>query len=390
MHEELIVNGVAIHEQDNSTFKQTALLTMSLRKRLLAGAVLLIGAVNMCYFYYDDHLIRFMEFYDTTQPPPSPIQRASRFSPPITGKKHARKIGIVSVLQSSTDRIKYRTAMETMECYALGHNYSYLVLNAVDYRNECSHKDISFQRHCIVAKILDAFEWILFVDADIGVVNENGSLEQFLDPDKDIIFYDRFFNHEVMAGSYLVKRSAFSKRFLHGWADYEFLLPKSFHGRDNGALHMWMTKQLPGSNVKKCEELWNASTDYNSLSRYTVCCRELLRNASAPNIRVLEKGRAWARDGWLTNSHWSPEIDFMFHARKEADKKIYNAEHIGQLAGPQFYQWFDTLKTPVILSECRNASLRWNHDPYLVASKISILRHLSSTKRRVDYESQRY
>ncbi|KAK6031849.1 hypothetical protein OSTOST_01981, partial [Ostertagia ostertagi] len=153
-------------------------------------------------------------------------------------------------------------------------------------------------------------------------------LEQFLEPNKDIIFYNRFFNHEVMAGSYLVRRSVFSKWFLRGWADYEFSLPNSFHGRDNGALHMWMTKQLP--NAKKCEQLWNASTGYDSLSRYTVCCRKLLRNASFPNIRVLEKGRAWARDGWLTNSHWNPEIDFMFHARKEADKKNYTTEHIGQ------------------------------------------------------------
>ncbi|KAK6044841.1 hypothetical protein COOONC_17654, partial [Cooperia oncophora] len=182
-----------------------------------------------------------------------------------------QKIGIVTVLNTTADRSRYRTAMETMECYALMHNLHIFGI-------ECSRlqKRIMFQRHCIVATILESFEWVLFVDADIGVVNENGVLifesslqpmaaslrwRNSLEPDKDIIFYIRIFIHEVMAGSYLtstafalssletsinnhhikgsylVKRSAFSKRFLRGWADYESLLPRSFHGRDNGAIH---------------------------------------------------------------------------------------------------------------------------------------------------------
>ncbi|PIO57225.1 hypothetical protein TELCIR_21371, partial [Teladorsagia circumcincta] len=71
---------------------------------------------------------------------------------------------------------------------------------------------------------------------------------------------------------------------------------------------MWMVKQLSGVDGTRCEQLWNASTSYSSLAYYT--------------------GQGWARDGWLTNSHWNPMIDFMFHGRKEADKIPYKVENI--------------------------------------------------------------
>nr|CDJ98243.1 Protein of unknown function DUF273 domain containing protein [Haemonchus contortus] len=246
--------------------------------------------------------------------------------------------------------------------------------------------NISFRRHCLVAMLLDSFDWILFVDADIGVVNENTKLEKFLDPDKDIIFYKRFFNHEITAGSYLVKQSAFSKRFLHGWANYEFSLPKSFHGKDNGALHMWIIKQAPSPGVEECEELWNAARDFTTLSFYTVCCRQILQKTISPHIKVLEKGQAWARDGWLTNSHWNPEIDFMFHARKEADKKQFGKEDIRYLDGPRYYIWFDTLRLPVILGDCEKEIIHWKHDPRLILSKSTILKHLDKWRENTDRE----
>ncbi|VDO65749.1 unnamed protein product [Haemonchus placei] len=364
-----------------------------LKKQLLAGAVLLIGAVNMFYYYLEGYLIRFMQMYESTQstftmratfsasfslsvgrealdPEAMPASAASADFGPNDLQIPALKIGIVTVLGAYGDRAKYQTAMSTMECYALRHNYTYLVLIATDYRKECAQKDVTFQRHCIVAKALGSFDWILFVDADIGVVNENSKLEKFLDSTKDIIFYSRFFNHEIMAGSYLVKRSEFSKRFLHGWADYEFSLPKSFHGRDNGAIHMWVVKQAPSPDLEECEELWNAAKDYTSLSYYTVCCRQILQKAISPNIKILEKGQGWARDGWLTNGHWNPEIDFM------------------QLDGPQFFPWFDTLSSPVIIEECGKEELHWNHDPHLILSKVTILQHLDKWKKFVDKDFQ--
>ncbi|RCN38655.1 hypothetical protein ANCCAN_15444 [Ancylostoma caninum] len=63
-------------------------------------------------------------------------------------------------------------------------------------------------------------------------------IEEFLDANAEIIFYDRFYNWEVMAGAYLAKNTNWTKHFLDGFANYEFRLPKSFHGTDNGALHV--------------------------------------------------------------------------------------------------------------------------------------------------------
>ncbi|VDO28512.1 unnamed protein product [Heligmosomoides polygyrus] len=94
---------------------------------------------------------------------------------------------------------------------------------------------------------------------------------------------------------------------------------------------MWLVKRFaPQSHLGKiCELLWNTSVDYGTLSTFTVCCREVLKTADLSNLFVFDKGKGWARDGWLTNSHWNAEVDFMFHIRKEADKIYYKPEDVG-------------------------------------------------------------
>ena len=66
-----------------------------------------------------------------------------------------------------------------------------------------------FRRHCVVAHFLEAHqsdvEWLLFLDADMGVVNPNHLLEEYVNASAEMIFYERSFDYEIMAGSYLAR-----------------------------------------------------------------------------------------------------------------------------------------------------------------------------------------
>lgn len=79
-----------------------------------------------------------------------------------------------------------------------------------------------FQRHCVVAQHLSSWaeEWLLFIDADMAVVNPNHLIEEYvpMDPNVHIVFYKRIFNHEIMAGSYLIRSVSLSCSFVFNTA----------------------------------------------------------------------------------------------------------------------------------------------------------------------------
>ncbi|EYC10694.1 hypothetical protein Y032_0054g2502 [Ancylostoma ceylanicum] len=246
------------------------------------------------------------------------------------------------------------------------------------------------------------------IDADIGVVNEKRRIEEFIDWDKDIIFYERFFNFEVTAGTYLAKNSEAARIFLQGWAEYEDKLPASFHGKDQGALHVlvpllnkenqrlssyfegiqaWLMQTLaPESKLyDKCLDFWIRSKNYDDLSKFTLCCREAMNSAGPNTVLILKEGKGWCRDAWLTNSHWNPEIDFMFHAWKEVYKLTYKKEDIGKLSGGEFYPWFETLKVSLKRSQCPKADVDWIHDKNLIAPVSDLQAHLNRRLQNVEH-----
>ena len=64
-----------------------------------------------------------------------------------------------------------------------------------------------FRRHCVVAEWMSQhpeFDWIMFIDGDIAVVNPNHSIYEYIN-EEQIIFIDRLFNSEIMAGSYIAR-----------------------------------------------------------------------------------------------------------------------------------------------------------------------------------------
>lgn len=64
-----------------------------------------------------------------------------------------------------------------------------------------------FQRHCVTAQFLleNDYNYVLFIDADMGVINPDRRIEEYILYDKDIIFYNRIWNFEIMAGSFIAK-----------------------------------------------------------------------------------------------------------------------------------------------------------------------------------------
>uniref|UniRef100_A0A8R1DIK4 Glycosyltransferase family 92 protein n=2 Tax=Caenorhabditis japonica TaxID=281687 RepID=A0A8R1DIK4_CAEJA len=228
------------------------------------------------------------------------------------------RIAIVMVVTSDTKFENYDIAIQSVRCYSRIHNYEFIV--AVDTDFNCEHKDNYFRRHCVSAKILPLFDAIAFLDADIGIINPKRKIEEYMQDGIDIVFYDRFYNWEVMAGSYIAKNTQYAIDLLNEFADYEFKLPNSFHGTDNGALHIFLAEKLfPNARIQIeiCQQVYNKSKDYDDLFTYEACIRAIWGTGTDfGKVRIMKKGTGWARDGWLTSMVWNEELDFMIHEWK--------------------------------------------------------------------------
>ncbi|WKX92247.1 hypothetical protein Q1695_010352 [Nippostrongylus brasiliensis] len=300
---------------------------------------------------------------------------------PLTTKREiATPIAIVVVVQDTRNSEQYAQAQATVECYATHHKYALhfvVVENNSTWSSRCPQKDFMFQRHCVVAHMMKSWkeEWLLFLDADMAVINPNHLIEEYVpdDPNVHLVFYNRIFNHEVMAGSYLIRNVNYSYDFLIRWSDYEFQLPKSFHGSDNGAIHSVIVSfALPSQteNREKCEKLWRNARDYDTLSTYEVCMQMILSANSLEHIRILEKGKSWARDGWLTNSAWSNR-DFIVHGwqKRRKDKM-------------RFARWHSPLVESVwnpALCKSSDAFLNWRYKDTFIKTDEEIKEQLDNT-----------
>ncbi|VDO67456.1 unnamed protein product [Heligmosomoides polygyrus] len=319
-----------------------------------------------------------------------------------------KPIAIVIVVQNTVNKEQYEQAQSTVECYAAYHRYPFhlvVVDQNASLSRICPQKDFMFQRHCVVAQHLSSWaeEWLLFIDADMAVVNPNHLIEEYvpMDPNVHIVFYKRIFNHEIMAGSYLIRNSKYSYDFLMHWSEYEYKLPKSFHGSDNGAIHVrsfakcgcvhLMTSDLQSAVVsfqlpsqdgarEKCEKLWMVAKDYDTLSIYEVCMQMILSSNPLQQIVILEKGAMkWARDGWLTNSAWSVK-DFILHGwQKRRKDKMHFARWHSPLV--------DSVWNPHICKES-NAYFNWRYKDSFIKSNDEIQRILNATIITVDKDFQ--
>eukprot|EP00392_Amoebophrya_sp_AT5.2_P013939 g14072.t1 len=86
---------------------------------------------------------------------------------------------------------------------------------------------------------------VVAVDADVAARGLRPSLAYYLEKliqGADLMFFERIWgwerHNEIMAGSYMVRNTNKSRRFLYQWADVELRKPPGFHSADNGAIHL--------------------------------------------------------------------------------------------------------------------------------------------------------
>ncbi|CAJ0609423.1 unnamed protein product [Cylicocyclus nassatus] len=300
------------------------------------------------------------------------------------------KTAILVVIEVETRPAFYGHALTSVACYARAQNYEFRILFPTNFSKECRHKDVYLRRHCVVAHILPQYHTILYIDADMGVVNPKKRIEEYMDNDAEIIFFDRFYNWEVAAGSYIVRNTQWTQKFLKDLADYERRLPRQYHGTDNGALHALLGEVLFGEDRKSelnfCLRIYYNLLIPEDLFTFEACIRQMLgMNNKWGKIKILKKGTAWVRDNWMTNTKWSPERDFMMHNWKITQLRKYMGSDLPlMLHGPSKGEWFLPFLGMFRLDLCTPGNLTWNYDPNLIETTAKIERKLQYLYDRIE------
>ncbi|KAK5973750.1 hypothetical protein GCK32_006315 [Trichostrongylus colubriformis] len=318
--------------------------------------------------------------------PPIPFSQLEHILPDTV----KNKVAILDVIEPDTHLSYYQHAMMSVACYARAQGYEFRIVLSSEYSKQCPHKDVYLRRHCVVAHVLPKYHLLLYIDADMGVVNPKRRIEEYIDDHVEITFFDRFYNWEIAAGSYIVRNTAWSQNFLKGFADYEYRLPAQYHGTDNGALHALCAKVMFGKERKSelsfCLHIYYNLKSFEDLFTFEACVRAMIGlHQNMGNIKIYRKGTAWVRDNWMTNSKWSPERDFMLHNWKITQLRRYNKKDVPlSLHGTSKGEWFLPFRGRIELHLCVPGNTTWNYDPNLITTKEKIEMKLATLHDRID------
>ncbi|ETN82410.1 hypothetical protein NECAME_07987 [Necator americanus] len=246
-----------------------------------------------------------------------------------------RKIGIITVIDASTTKGALKYAMTTVACYAKVQRYEYRIVNESLYYEKCTQTKPEFRRHCIVGLLLPNYDYILFVDAHIGVVNPKRRIEEFIDDRADIVLYDQFRTPELMSGSYLIRNSTWAYKFLDEWANYEKRLPQSFYASESAALY----------------------------------------------------GTAWARDSFVTDGTWSLPRDFMLHGVKSKLRlSAKTPENMLTSESDSTYSWYSKFAGEIELRRCYPGNTTWRYKRAYFIDDAKLEERYRRLHRKIYYE----
>jgi len=304
-------------------------------------------------------------------------------------------VAVVVIVDQASRFNEYKLAQDSLSCYCQHYSYPIIRLSLdqePDLVAKCPQRDFMFQRHCVVREMLlrnPRHRYFYFLDADIGVVNPNHLLEDYINIDADVTFYERIFNFEFMAGSYIVRNTPFAQILLKQWAEYENKLPKSFHGTDNAAIHQLFLNRFKPKKATACRSIWEASEDWEGVWKYVACARFHLGTNYTRffPIDIRQKGSelTWVRDGWLTNSRWASR-DFMFHGWQAA-----------RLDTKKFARWFNPFvpsdsETGFQLNRCSSklSMLNWAYKDTFISTDEKINEIIRKEIEKVKREFEKY
>jgi hypothetical protein len=181
------------------------------------------------------------------------------------------------------------TQHRSMLCYATRSGYSFLqILPERDFP-DCilKHKNFFFRKHCAVLewlKLQNNSVTAAVMDGDMVGGTSDLTLSRWLNAwDFDLAFYERV-NHEIMAGGYIIRNTAYAQWFIKNWIQYEFLAPVGGNSNhDNGALHLALLDALFLPEREECFLLYRNLTDpgwepehMKKYYNYVACTRRAL------------------------------------------------------------------------------------------------------------------
>uniref|UniRef100_A0A0N5A713 Nucleotide-diphospho-sugar transferase domain-containing protein n=1 Tax=Parastrongyloides trichosuri TaxID=131310 RepID=A0A0N5A713_PARTI len=259
------------------------------------------------------------------------------YSKTFSSNGNNKKIAIVMIVSEGTE-IKYKHAINTVSCYCSENDCEFLILDENLYPpilKQCEQQDFMFRRHCVVAMFGQeceaTYNYIIFIEGDIGVINPKHDIKNFLPKGREeILFYNKFFNNDIMAGSYIFKNTQYARNFLYYFANYEKKVPIQHDESDGIAIHAAFVDYLRKGGHRKeyehCIKLWRLAEGNHGNLMFTTCMRWILNKYNEKKddkdealfdngrLVILSKSskRRWARDGWLTDWKFC-ENDFFHH-----------------------------------------------------------------------------